>query len=65
MVSQANLNNFNYVPMGELNNTYTFAEYLWVDGTGKTIRGKTKVIKGKVSKLEDLDWWTYDGSSCE
>jgi glutamine synthetase len=49
----------------DLSTTYTLAEYLWIDGTGKNIRGKTKVIKGAVTKVEDLDWWTYDGSSCE
>jgi len=61
-----NLSNFNYFPITkELNDTYTFAEYLWIDGTGKNIRGKTKVIKGRINNLKDLDWWTYDGSSCE
>ena len=30
------------------------------------MRGKTRVYLGKVIKtVEDLDWWTYDGSSTE
>lgn len=41
----------------------TLAEYIWVDGSGENIRGKTKVIQGKVSSIQDLEWWTYDGSS--
>jgi glutamine synthetase len=42
---------------------FTFAEYIWIDGSGEQVRGKTKVIKGKVTSIEELDWWTYDGSS--
>jgi glutamine synthetase len=44
-------------------NDYTFVEYIWTDCTSTTVRGKTKVIKGKIKGVEDLDWWTYDGSS--
>jgi glutamine synthetase len=61
-----NLTDFNYVKLDNVvNDKYTLAEYLWVDGSGKTIRSKTKTIKGRVDKLEQLEWWTYDGSSCE
>jgi glutamine synthetase len=42
---------------------HTFAEYIWIDGSGESVRGKTKVIKGKVTSVEELEWWTYDGSS--
>lgn len=43
----------------------TFAEYIWIDGSGKNMRSKTKIINKEVKSLDDLDWWTFDGSSCE
>lgn len=42
----------------------TIAEYIWIDGSGLTIRGKAKTITKKVNGLEDLPDWNYDGSSC-
>jgi len=42
---------------------FSFVEYIWVDGSGLTIRGKTKVVEGSIKSVEDLPWWTYDGSS--
>jgi glutamine synthetase len=39
------------------------AEYIWIDGSGQTMRSKAKVMKSKVKSLDDLSDWAYDGSS--
>jgi glutamine synthetase len=41
----------------------TFAEYIWIDGSGKSLRCKTKIYNHEITKLEQLEWWTFDGSS--
>jgi glutamine synthetase len=43
---------------------HTFAEYIWIDGTGKSVRSKTRTYKKKITSLDELDWWTFDVSSC-
>lgn len=40
------------------------AEYVWIDGSGLTLRGKAKTVTKKINTLEDLPDWNYDGSSC-
>merc|ERR1711936_66695 len=44
--------------------TRVCATYVWIDGSGETIRSKVKVLETKPSKVEDLPQWNYDGSSC-
>lgn len=43
---------------------HTYLEYLWLDGSGLTIRSKTMVVEKKIKSVDELSWWTYDGSSC-
>jgi len=40
------------------------ATYVWIDGTGESLRSKVKCLDSKPSKVEDLPVWNYDGSSC-
>jgi len=40
------------------------AEYIWIDGTN-TLRSKTKTLSKKVSSVDDLSEWNFDGSSTE
>jgi glutamine synthetase len=38
-------------------------EYVWIGGTGRDLRSKTKVVDFTPNKPEDLPVWNYDGSS--
>lgn len=42
-------------------------EYIWLDGYKPTqsLRSKTKIVDDFSGKLEDLDMWSFDGSSTE
>ena len=50
-----------YLPSG--NNV--IAEYVWIDGA-MGVRSKARTLAGisKVTKLEELPEWNFDGSSC-
>lgn len=39
------------------------AEYVWIDGSGVSVRSKAKTITKPVKSLADLPEWNYDGSS--
>lgn len=39
------------------------AEYIWIDGTGIGVRGKTRTLSGPVTDVSKLPDWNYDGSS--
>jgi glutamine synthetase len=45
----------------------TKLEYIWLDGYKPTqsLRSKTKIVKDFSGKVEDLDNWSFDGSSTE
>ena len=42
----------------------TVLEYVWIDGSGITLRSKCRSVPGKVERLDQCPEWNYDGSSC-
>ena len=38
-------------------------EYIWIDGSGITLRSKAKTVTKPINSLADLPDWNYDGSS--
>ena len=41
------------------------AEYIWIGGSGRDIRSKTKTLNEAPKSVKDLPEWNFDGSSTE
>lgn len=39
------------------------AMYVWIDGTGENLRGKTRTFEKPPKDVSELPEWNYDGSS--
>jgi len=44
-------------------NNKIIAEYLWIDGSGQEVRSKSRTLDKKITKLDQLPEWNFDGSS--
>jgi glutamine synthetase len=40
----------------------TLLEYVWIDGKNN-VRSKTRVMRGRITNIEEAPNWNYDGSS--
>ncbi len=51
-----------YLSLPQPSNKF-LATYVWIDGTGEQLRSKTKTISNIPQNVEELSWWSFDGSS--
>ena len=64
-LKHANLHaRYAHLANAEALNEKCIAEYVWIDGSGLTLRSKCKTLDKKVTSIKDLPDWNYDGSSC-
>ena len=53
-----------YTDLGNLDQKGAItAEYIWIDGTGISLRSKARTLRSKPSRIEEYPDWNYDGSS--
>lgn len=51
---------FGLLPAGD---NIILAQYVWIGGSGEDLRCKTRTLTSEPQSVEDLPFWTFDGSS--